>query len=87
MIDKYPGGFNVSLDDGANDRRHFSGGVSDARAVIDEAAYKDLLRTGRAYLSGYTHRYQQRGLDGVSMVDADTWFNVPRVRYPPPPRR
>jgi hypothetical protein len=85
MMRKYPGGFNVSFPGAGRSKRPaaFFGGVSDARAVIDEAAYNALLGTKRAYLSGYTHRYKQRDIDGVSLVDADTWFNVPRDRYPP----
>ncbi len=79
MVDKYPGGFKVSLvERRANDPndRQFARGVSDARAVIDEAAYNELLGTRRAYLSAFTHGYKQRALNGVDWEDAYTWFNV-----------
>lgn len=65
MVRLYPGGFNVALEDGEN-----------YRWWIDEATYTRLLGTGKAYLSAYTHGYKVRSLDGRSMQDEYTWFNV-----------
>ncbi len=61
----YPGGFNVALEGGENHRW-----------PIDEAKYRQLLGTGKAYLSKYTHEYKVRALDGMSMQNEYTWFNV-----------
>ena len=65
MVRLYPGGFNVALEGGEN-----------YRWWIDEATYMRLLGTGKAYLSAYTHGYKVRALDGRSMKDEYTWFNV-----------
>jgi hypothetical protein len=74
MVRLYPGGFNVALEGGENHRW-----------PIDKAKYKQLLGTGKAYLSAYTHEYKvsDRELDGRSTRKDYTWFNV----QPPPERR
>jgi hypothetical protein len=80
MVRLYPGGFNVALEGGETHRW-----------PIDEAKYKQLLGTGKAYLSGYTHGYSRTSsaglIDGRSKEMDYIWFNVqPHEReiYNPP---
>jgi hypothetical protein len=65
MVREYPGGFTVSIEGGQK-----------YRWPINEPEYMKLLRTGKAYLSSYTHAYTETALDGVSQRPAYTWFYV-----------